>query len=161
MKTVKLKKQWHDLIMSMDVNDITNSYYGSCNLTANYLNDYSEKAITGFATDFLESLNGDDLFFEEFELGEVINNPDSILQYAADMLVSCFYYLKPADNPEKLLCTRNWHGKCGDKLVILKSGECLYVVNTIEKPENAFNGVIDSIDADNLAFEIVAVIEVE
>ena len=161
MKTVKLKKPWHELIMSMDVNDITNSYYGSCNLTANYLNDYSEKAITGFATDFLESLNEDDLFFEEFELEEVINNPDNILQYAADMLVSYLDYLKLADNPENLLVHSNWLGKGGDKLVILKSGECVYIVNTTEKPENAFNDVLDSIDADNLAFEIVAVIEGE
>ena len=161
MKTVKLKKPWHELIMSMDVNDITNSYYGSCNLTANYLNDYSEKAINGFATDFLESLNDDDLFFDEFERTEVLDNPDMILQYAANMLVSYLDYLGLIDNPEKLLCARNWHGKCGDKLVILKSGECLYVVNTTEKPENAFSDLLDSIDADNLAFDVVAVIEEE
>ena len=161
MKTVKIKKPWHELIMSMDVFDIANSYYGSCNLTANYLNDYSEKAITGFATDFLESLNDDDLFFEEFEPEEVINSPDIVLQYAASMIVYCFDYLKLADNPEKLLVHSNWHGKCGDKLVILKAGECLYVVNTTEKPENAFNDVLDSIDADALAFGIVAVIEGE
>lgn len=161
MKTVKLKKPWHELIMSMDVNDITNSYYGSCNLTANYLNDYSEKAINGFAVDFLESLSKDDLIFESFGEGELLENPDIILQNAASMIVSYFDYLKLADNPEKLLCASNWHGKCGDKLVILKSGECFYVVNTTEKPENAFNDVLDSIDADNLAFEIVAVIEVD
>ena len=161
MKTVKLTKPWHELIMSMDVNDIANSYYGSCNLTANYLNNYSEKAINGFATYFLESLNDDDLFFEEVELEEVINSPDIILQYAANMLVSYLYYLRIVDNPEKLLCARNWHGKCGDKLVILKYEECLYVVNTTEKPENAFNDVIDSIDADNQVFDVVAVIEEE
>ena len=161
MKTVKIKKPWHELIMSMDVNDITNSYYGSCNLTANYLNDYSEKAITGFATDFLESLNEDDLFFEEFDRIEVLGSPDIILQYSANMLVSYLDYLRLSDNPEKLLHS-NWLGRGGDKLVILKSGECFYIVNTTEKPENAFNDVLDSlpsyVDADNLALEIVAVI---
>ena len=160
MKTVKLKKPWHDLIMSMDVFEIANSYYGSCNLTANYLNDYSEKAITGFATDFLESLNDDDLLFDEFERTEVLDNPDSILQYAANMLVSYLDYLRIVDNPENLLKSE-WIGKGGDKLVILKSGECFYIVNTTEKPENAFNDLLDSIDADNLAFDVVAVIEEE
>lgn len=165
MKTVKLKKQWHELIMSMDVNDIANSYYGSCNLTANFLNDYSEKAITGFAEDFLESLDKDDSFFEEFERDEVLDSPDSILQYAANMIISYFDWLKLADNQEELLVHSNWHGKCGDKLVILKSGECLYVVNTTGEPENAFNDLLDSLqsydDEDNLSFEIVAVIEGE
>lgn len=161
MKTVKLKKPWHTLIMSMGVNDIANSYFASCNLTANYLNDYSEKSINGFAVDFLESLDKDDLFLDEFERIEVLDSPDTILQYSANMLVSCLDYLKLADNPEKLLVHSNWLGKGGDKLVILKSGECFYIVNTTEKPENAFNDVIDSIDADNLAFEIVAVIEME
>ena len=161
MKTVKIKKPWHDLIMSMDINDIANSYYGSCNLTANFLNDYSEKAINGFVVDFLESLDKDDLFFEAFERTEVLNNPDIILQYAANMLVSYLDYLGLVDNPEKLLAQSNWHGKGGDKLVILKYGEYFYIVNTTEKPENAFNDVIDSIDADNLAFEVVAVIEGE
>lgn len=165
MKTVKIKKPWHELIMSMDVNDITNSYYGSCNLTANYLDDYSEKAITGFATDFLESLNEDDLFFEEFDRIEVLGSPDIILQYSANMLVSYLDYLRLSDSPEKLLCTSNWHGKGGDKLVILKSGESIYIVNTTEKPENAFSDVIDSlpsyIDADKLSFNVVAVIEGE
>ena len=145
----------------MDVNDITNSYYSSCNLTANYLNNYSEKAITGFADDFLESLDNNDLFFDEFERTEVLDNPDIILQYAASMLVSCFDYLKLADNPEKLLVHSNWHGKCGDKLVILKSGECFYIVNTTEKPENTLNDLLDSLDADDLSFKIVAVIEGE
>lgn len=147
--------------MSMDVNDITNSYYGSCNLTANFLNDYSEKAINGFAVGFLSSMSKDDMIFEEFERGELLNNPDKILQYAANMLVSYLDYLGLADNPEKLLVHGNWLGKGGDKLVILKSGESIYIVNTTEKPENAFNDVIDSIDADNLAFVIVAVIEEE
>ena len=44
----------------MDVNDIANSYYGSCNLTANYLNDYSEKAENAF-NDVLDSLDADNL----------------------------------------------------------------------------------------------------
>ena len=165
MQTVKLKKPWHDLIMSMDVNDITNSYYGSCNLTANFLNDYSEKAITGFATDFLESLDKDDLIFESIGKDELLENPDIILQHGASMIVSCFDYLKLADNPEKLLVHSNWHGKDGDKLVILKCPDCYYVVNTTETPEKAFNEVIDSLpsydDADNLALDIVAVIEGE
>lgn len=161
MKTVKLKKPWHNLIMSMDVNDIANSYYGSCNLTANYLNDYSEKSTNDFVVDFLESLDKDDLIFESFVEGELLENPDIILQNAASMLVSYLDCLKLADNPEKLLCTSNWLGEGGDKLVILKSGESIYIVNTTEKPENAFNEVIDSIDADNLAFEIIAVIEEE
>lgn len=165
MKTVKLKKLWHELIMSMDVDDIANSYYGSCNLTANYLNDYSEKAITGFADDFLESLSKGDLFFDEFERTQVLDNPDIILQYAANMLVSYFEYLKLADNPEKMLVYSNWLGKGGDKLVILKYGECVYIVNTTEKPENAFNDLLDSlpsyVDADNPVFDIVAVIEGE
>ena len=160
MKTVKLKKPWHDLIMSMDINDIVNSYYGSCNLTANYLNDYSEKAINGFATDFLESLNEDDLFFEEFERTEVLDNPDMILQYAANMLVSYLDYLRIMDNPENLLKSE-WIGKGGNKLVILKCPDCYYVVNTTEKPENAFSDLPDSIDADNLSFDVVAVIEEE
>ena len=162
MKTVKLKKPWHELIMSMDVNDITNSYYGSCNLTANYLNDYSEKAINGFAIDFLESLSKDDLFFDEFERTEVLDNPDMILQYAANMLVSYLDYLGLVDNPEKLLVHSNWYGKDGDKIVILKSNDRLYVVNTTEKPENAFNDVIDSLpsyaETDELSFDVVAVI---
>lgn len=159
MKTVKIKKPWHDLIMSMDIYDIANSYYGSCNLTANFLNDYSEKAINGFVVDFLEPLNKDDLFFEAFERTEVLNNPDIILQYAANMLVSYLDWLKLADNPEKLLLSYdNWLGKGGDKLVILKSGKSIYIVNTTEKPENAFNDVIDSIDADTLALEVIAVI---
>ena len=161
MQTVKLKKPWHDLIMSMDVFEIANNYYGSCNLTANYLNDYSEKAITGFAIDFLESLSKDDLFFDEFERTEVLDNPDSILQHAANMLVSYLDYLGLVDNPEKLLVHSNWYGKDGDKIVILKSNDRLSVVNTTEKPENAFNDLLDSIDADNLAFKIVAVIEGE
>ena len=158
MKTVKLKKPWHELLTSLNVNDITNSYYGSCNLTASYLNDFSEKAINGFADDFIESLDKDDLIFESFGEGELLDNPDIILQHAASMLVSCFDYLKLTDNPEKLLVHSNWHGKCGDKLVILKSGECFYIVNTTEKPENAFCDVLDSLDADDLAFDIVAVI---
>lgn len=161
MKTVKIKKPWHTLIMSMDVNDIANSYYGGCNLAAGYLNDYSEKSINGFAADFLESLDKDDLILESFGEGELLENPDIILQYSANMLVSYLDYLKLADNPEKLLVHGNWLGKGGDKLAILKSGESIYIVNTTEKPENAFNDVIDSIDADNLAFEIVAVIEGE
>ena len=165
MKTVKLKKTWHDLIMSMDVNDITNSYYGSCNLTVNYLNDYSEKSINGFAVDFLESLDKDDLIFESFGEGELLENPDIILQNAASMIVSYFDYLKLADNPEKLLCASNWHGKGGDKLAILKSGESIYIVNTTEKPENAFNDLLASlpsyIDADKLSFNVVAVIKGE
>lgn len=161
MKTVKIKKPWHELIMSMDINDIANSYYGSCNLTANFLNDYSEKAVNGFVVDFLESLSKDDLFFDEFEGTEVLDNPDIILQYAANRLVNYFDYLKLADNPEKLLVHSSWLGKDGDKLVILKSGECLYVVNTTEKPENAFNDVLDSLDADNQSFDVVAVIEGE
>ena len=147
--------------MSMDVNDITNSYYGSCNLTANYLNDYSEKSINGFSADFLESLDKDDLIFESFGEGELLDNPDIILQNAASMIVSYFDYLKLADNPEKLLVHRNWLGKGGDKLVILKSGECFYIVNTTEKPENAFNEVIDSLDEDNLVLDVLAVIEGE
>ena len=158
VKTLKIKKPWHELVMSMDVNDITNSYYGSCNLTANYLNDYSEKAITGFADDFIEPLSKDDLFFDEFELSEVTANPDIILQYAANMFVSYLYYLGLGNNHEKLLVHSNWYGKGGDKLVILKAGECYYVVNTTEKPENAFCDVVDSFDADGLSFEIVAVI---
>lgn len=161
MKTVKLKKPWHTLIMSMDVNDIANSYFASCNLTANFLNDYSEKAINGFAADFLSSLSKNDMIFEEFERGELLNNPDTILQYAANMLVSCLDYLKLADNQDKLLVHSNWLGKGGDKLVILKSGECFYIVNTTEKPENAFNDVIDSLDADNLVLDVLAVIEGE
>ena len=162
MKTVKLKKPWHDLIMSMDVNDIANSYFASCNSTANYLNNHSEKAITGFAADFLESLDKDDLILESFGKDELLGNPDIILQHGASTIVSCFDYLKLADNLEKLLVHSNWHGKCGDKLVILRSGECLYVVNTTEKPENAFNDVLDSLPSyvvtDNLHFEVVAVI---
>lgn len=158
MQTVKLKKPWHDLIMSMDVFDIVNSYYASCNLTANFLNDYSEKAINVFAIDFLESLSKDDLFFDEFERTEVFDNPDIILQYAANMLVSHFNYLGLADN-STLLFDSEWIGKDGDKLVILKSVDHIYIVNTTEKPENAFNDLLDSIDADNLAFEVVAVIE--
>ena len=160
MKTVKIKKPWFELIASMDVNDITNSYYGSYNLTANFLNDYSEKAINGFAVDFIESLDKDDLILESFGKDELLGNPDIILQNAASMIVSYFDCLKLADNPEKLLKS-NWHGKDGDKLVILKSGECFYIVNTTEKPENAFNDVVDSIEADNLSFEVVAVIEGE
>lgn len=161
MKSVKIKKPWHDLITSMNVNDITNSYYGSCNLTANFLNDYSEKAITGFAADFLESLSKGDLFLDEFERTEVLDNPDIILQYAANILVSYLDYLKLSDNPEKLLCASNWHGKDGDKLVILKSVDNIYIVNTTEKPENAFNDVLDSLDADNLVLDVLVVIEGE
>ena len=147
--------------MSMDVNDIANSYYGSCNLTASYLNDFSEKAINGFAADFIESLDKDDLIFESFGDGELLDNPDIILQHAANMLISYFDYLKLADNPEKLLVYSNWQGKDGDKLVILKYEECYYVVNTTEKPENAFCDVLDSLDADDLSFKIVAVIDGE
>ena len=161
METVKLKKPWFELITSMGYSDIANSYYGGCNLTANYLNNYSEKAIYGFAIDFLESLDKDDLFFGEFERIEVLDNPDIILQYAANMFVSYLYYLGLGNNHEKLLVHSSWLGKDGDKLVILKSGECFYIVNTTEKPENAFNDLLDSIVADNLAFEIVAVIEGE
>lgn len=161
MKTVKIKKPWHDLIMSMDVNDITNSYYGSCNLTANFLNDYSEKAINVFAVDFLESLSKDDLFFDEFERTGVFNNPDIILQYAANMLVSNFNYLGLADN-SAMLFDSEWIGKDGDKLVILKSVDHVYIVNTTEKPENACYDLLDSLpsydDADNMVFEVVAVI---
>ena len=161
MRTVKIKKPWFELVTSMCYSDIVNSYHGSCNLTASFLNSYSEKAINGFAADFLESLSKDDLFFDEFEKTEIMNNPDIILQHAASMIASYFEYLKIADNPEKLLVHSNWYGKDGDKLVILKSGECFYIVNTTEKPENAFNDMLDSIDADNLSFEIVAVIEDE
>ena len=164
MKTVKIKKPWFELIASMSVNDIANSYYGSCNLTANFLNDYSEKAINGFADDFLESLDNGDLFFDCFERREALDNPDIILQYAANSLVSYFDYLKLADNPENLLKSE-WIGEDGDKLVILKSVDHIYIVNTTEKPENAFNDVVDSlpsyIDVDNLAPDIVAVIEGE
>ena len=87
------------MITSLDVNDITNSYYGSCNLTANYLNNFSEKAINGFADDFLESLSKDDSIFDEFEKTEIMDNPDIILQYAANRLVSYFDYLGLSDNP--------------------------------------------------------------
>ena len=165
MKTVKLKKPWHELVMSMDVNDITNSYYGGCNLTANYMNNYSEKAITGFADDFIESLSKDDLFFDEFEPVEVLDNPDIILQYAANMLVSYLFCLGLGNNPEKLLVHSSWHGKDGDKLVILKFVDHVYIVNTTEKPENAFNDVLDNIgnceETDSISFDVVAVIEGE
>lgn len=162
MKTVKIKKPWFELITSMDVNDIANSYYGSCNLTANYLNDYSGKAINGFAIDFLESLDKDDLIFESFVEDELLENPDIILQNAASMIVSYFGYLKLTDNHENLLKSE-WIGKGGDRLVILKSGECFYIVNTTEKPEKAHTDVIDSLlfcdETDGLSFDVVAVIE--
>ena len=160
MKTVKLKKPWHALIMSMDVFDIVNSYHASCNLTANFLNDYSEKAINVFAVYFLESLSKDDLFFDEFEITEVFDNPDIILQYAANMLVSNFNYIGLTDN-STLLFDSEWIGKDGDKLVILKSVDHLYIVNTTEKPENACYDLLDSLDADNLVLDVLAVIEGE
>lgn len=133
--------------------------------TANCLNDCQEKSINGFAADFPESLDKDDLIFESFGEGELLDNQDIILQYPANMLVSYLDYLKLADNPEKLLVHSNWLGKGGDKLVILKSGECVYIVNTAEKPENVFNDLLGGLpsytDADKLSFNVVAVIEGE
>ena len=128
MKTVKLKKPWFDLITSMCYSDIVNSYYGSCNLTASYLNNYSEKAINGFAADFLESLDNDDLFFEQFEKSEIIDNPDMILQYAANMLVCYLEYLDLVNNPIDLLPDSDWIDKGDERILVLKSSDGDYAI---------------------------------
>ena len=129
--------------------------------TVNYLSYCSEKSINGFAVDFLESLDKDDLILESIGKDELLDNQDIILQYSANMLVSYLDYLRIVDNPENLLKSE-WIGKGGDKLVILKCRDCYYVVNTTETPEKAFNEVIDSLpsyaETDELSFDVVAVI---
>ena len=66
--------------------------------TVNYLSYCSEKSINGFAVDFLESLDKDDLILESIGKDELLDNQDIILQYSANMLVSYLDYLKLADN---------------------------------------------------------------
>ena len=60
-----------------------------------------------------------------------------------------------------MLFDSEWIGKDGDNLVILKSGEYVYIVNTTENPENACYDLPGSLDADNLVLDVLAVIEGE
>lgn len=85
MKTTTVNKAFSEILESIDHHDLINSYFGGSNITASYLNDYSADSINEFIGNWLdENLNKEWMQSVELSAGEVINNPDCILQQAGN-----------------------------------------------------------------------------
>lgn len=80
-------------INSFDQHTIINGYYGSCNLVADHLNDYSTDATNEFIGEWLgnnlnQSWNNSDL-----TALDVISNPDYLIQTAANEFYNAFAHV--------------------------------------------------------------------
>jgi hypothetical protein len=129
MHIYNVKSVYADVINTMRSADIINGYRGSCNLLAEYINDYSNH--NSFVAEFLQE-NASKLDCNDIEC--ILDNPDHIIQCAASdfysqvnvytdkSLSNCKYSFSSG---EKYYFYANpWSNACYDFYIIRADNEC-------------------------------------
>lgn len=89
MKTVIVNKAYRKILETIEPSTLLNSYFGGSNLTADYLNDFSQGSIDEFIGEWLDNnLNKPWMVHENIYAFEVINDPCIIFRYASCELVN-------------------------------------------------------------------------
>lgn len=88
-KIVTVNKCYSEILQSIDKYTLVNAYFGSCNIAADYLNDYSSEGINTFVGEFIDS-NWNKPYMREYphSASELIGAPDLIVSEAANDFVS-------------------------------------------------------------------------
>lgn len=96
-KIVTVNKCHQEILQGISKGTLVNSYFGGSNITAEYLNDYSQEGINTFVGEFIdEHWNKPHMVEYPHDASEIIENPDLIIQdtangfvYALGQLIDC------------------------------------------------------------------------
>lgn len=90
-KIVTVNKCYQEILQGINKQTLVDAYFGGSNLTAEYLNDYSQDGINEFIGEFIDSNWGKPCMQEyPYEASEIIGNPDIIIQGAANDFMHAF-----------------------------------------------------------------------
>jgi len=144
MKTATIKKGVYSILETMTSHDIINAYYGSCNLTAEYLNDYSSEAINLFIASFIDDNRNDYDLTGELEIRDILENPDSILNNCANEFYSALaYIIGDSERAEWLIKNASYHLEPWGTFYIFANADiaCSYIIRADNESE-AINELI-------------------
>ena len=84
MKTATINPVYWQIVSTMSPSDLRNAYFGSCNLTAEYLNDYSSDALNRFLGEWMD----EHLPRSELSAVDLLEKPDYLLEHCASEFCS-------------------------------------------------------------------------
>lgn len=88
-KIVTVNKCHSEILQGINKHTLVDAYFGGSNLTAEYLNDYSQDGVNTFIGDFIEDhWNKPHMVEYPYYASEIINNPDLIVQDVSKGFVS-------------------------------------------------------------------------
>lgn len=90
-QTATISKVYWPIIQTMSPSDIVNGYFGGSNLTAEYLNDYSEEACNRLIGEWLD--DNPAAGRPEISAQDLIENPDYLMQSCASEFAASLQWL--------------------------------------------------------------------